>query len=153
TEELALHERLGDGGAVHLDERAALSRRRLVDLARDGALSGAGLTEDQNGPIVLRGFAQAIEEGIEPALRADQPALVLHGLRSGALAVSHTLRAPREDVLHRGLELFDGDRLLEEVGRAVLHRLYSHRHRTIGGEDDERRWVREGGREAEDVEA
>ena len=48
AEELGLEHGLGDGGAVHVDERPARAAAALVDHARDQSLAGAGLPLEQH---------------------------------------------------------------------------------------------------------
>ena len=54
AEQLALQQRLGDGGAVDRQERPGGPAAVLVDGAGDQLLAGAALAEDQHGDV-LRG--------------------------------------------------------------------------------------------------
>src|SRR5207245_3140616 len=54
AEQLALEEGLGDGAAVHGDERLGGALRLHVDGARDQLLAGAGLAAEEHGGLVLR---------------------------------------------------------------------------------------------------
>src|SRR5439155_14327256 len=49
AEDLALEQRLRDGGAVDGDERIAMTGRQLVERARRQLLAGAALAREQDG--------------------------------------------------------------------------------------------------------
>jgi hypothetical protein len=59
AEELALEQRLRQGGAVDGDERSVRAWARAMDAARDELLAGAGLTLDQHGD---RGAGRALHQ-------------------------------------------------------------------------------------------
>src|SRR5262249_11762289 len=61
TEELALEERLGQGGAVHRHEGAIAPRAGGVDRARRHLLAGAALAEEEHG----RGGAGDLVDGVD----------------------------------------------------------------------------------------
>jgi hypothetical protein len=54
AEQLALQQRLGDGAAVHRDERARGARRAAVDEAREHLLAGARLALQQHRRVARR---------------------------------------------------------------------------------------------------
>ena len=62
AEELGLHQVLGDGGAVDLDEGLVAAARVLVEGARDQLLAGAALAGDEHRG---RRVGDALEDGVE----------------------------------------------------------------------------------------
>src|SRR5215471_6602884 len=67
TEQLALDERRGQGGAIHLDERVTPARAELVDPAHDQLLADARLSEDEHrraGPGHLLDLGEDVPDGL-----------------------------------------------------------------------------------------
>ena len=62
AEQLALQEPRGDGGAVELDERAALAWAQVVQGAGDELLARAGLAADEDGGIGRGDSLDLLEE-------------------------------------------------------------------------------------------
>ena len=64
AEELALEQRLGDGGAVQRDELLASARLPVVDGLGDQLLAGAALAGDQHGGLARRDGEHGLERGL-----------------------------------------------------------------------------------------
>ena len=73
AEQLALDERLRDGGAVDLDERAFVRGGVLVDRAGDELLAGAGLAGDEDGGRCVGDLLDDREDLLERRGAADEP--------------------------------------------------------------------------------
>ena len=71
AKQLALEQRLGERGAVDLDEGAILSRAVVVDGARDELLSCAGLPEDMNRRVRARDLSDELEDPLHRLGLAD----------------------------------------------------------------------------------
>ena len=63
AEQLALDQRFGEGAAVDGHERPRGARRKLVQVARDDLLAGAGLADDEDGGLAGRQLLDARQEG------------------------------------------------------------------------------------------
>ena len=63
TEEVALHQTLGDGRAVEGDQGAVAARARVVDRARDELLAGAALAVDADVHVADRRLGDPREDG------------------------------------------------------------------------------------------
>src|SRR5207249_9116166 len=70
AEELALEERVREGGTVDGDEAAALALTLEVDRARRELLAGARLAVDEDGRVVLRQHADRLEDLVHDAVAA-----------------------------------------------------------------------------------
>ena len=64
TEQLALEERLGERGAVQLDEWTLRAGRSLVQRVRDQLLAGATLAGDQHGRSARRDLIDDLEDAL-----------------------------------------------------------------------------------------
>ena len=69
-EQFRLEERLGDGGAVDVDERARGPRARPVNRPREQTLAGSGLPEDEDGRQAPHAPGLSLEE--TPRLLPDR---------------------------------------------------------------------------------
>jgi hypothetical protein len=72
-EQLALEQRLGDGAAVHRDERTRRARRLVVHEPGDALLARAALTGDEHGRVDLRHPAREVDDWRIGALFATMP--------------------------------------------------------------------------------
>src|SRR5690606_14975540 len=61
AEQLALEQRLGERGAVQLDERTGDARRALVERVRDELLAGPALAGDQDRRTARRDLVDDLE--------------------------------------------------------------------------------------------
>ena len=133
AEELALEDRLGDGGAVDGDERPARARRPLVDVAREELLARAALAEDEHRRLTGRGLGRDVDDAAERRRAAHDLAV------REALDLVLERAVLRDEPLPLGRladALDDGDpleRLLDEVVRAVAHRVDRGLHRSVRG--------------------
>src|SRR5262249_13888619 len=118
AEELGEEQRLDQGAAVHLDERAAPPRRRLVDRLGDELLAGARLAADEDQRVVRRDALDHLEDVRDGGRAADDLALRIGLLRLGG----GTRRAQR-----RGPDRANRD-----------HRLTASEARTVGVALEER---------------
>ena len=75
AEEFALEERVGDGRAVHLEERGVPAVREIVQPRRDQLLARAALADDEHGLLERRDRGDLVECGEERRGLADQPIL------------------------------------------------------------------------------
>jgi hypothetical protein len=71
AEELALEQRVGQGGAVDLDEGLAGARRLFVEGLGDALLAGAGLAENEDRGLRGRGAADDLKHRLELGRLAD----------------------------------------------------------------------------------
>jgi hypothetical protein len=135
TEELALHEGLGDGGTVHRDEGARSASARAVDGPRDQLLAGPGLAMDEDG-AVARGDALEHREHREERGRLAQ--------HLGGVAVAPRARARGLGDRRVGVDARDGlgphhagDGRIEGVHREGLEQVVVHpeAHRRDGRVD------------------
>src|SRR4051812_8265656 len=79
TEQFGLDQRLGQGGAVHDDQRLIPARTQPVEALGNELLAGAALADDQHR-TVERGRAAGALEGIEKRARlTDDLGCPLHG--------------------------------------------------------------------------
>ena len=81
AEQLALHQRFGNGGTVYPDEGLALPAAALVDLVGENLLAHAGLPRDEHGGIRTRHVFHGFHQGNHLRALAD------HVLGRGHLAV------------------------------------------------------------------
>ena len=72
AEKLALEQRLGNGRAIHRDERLPGAIAVLMDRARDQLLAGAGLAADQDGDGLCRDAADFFVKILHRAAAADE---------------------------------------------------------------------------------
>ncbi len=71
AEQLALEQRLGQRGAVDLDERAVRAPAQAVDRARDQLLARAGLARDEHGRVGRRNALDQLQNRNERTAAAD----------------------------------------------------------------------------------
>jgi len=139
-EQLRLEQRLRQRPAVHLDERAGLARTGGVQRSRQQRLAGAGLAGDQHGRARVGDRAHRLEDRLHARIAADDvveaQAIVERGLQLLVLAQQRRLG---ERAIDGDQHLVAGERLAEEVGGAVAHRLHGVLDRT------ERRQQHDGG--------
>ena len=124
AEQLALDQRLGNGGAVQLHERTGRARRAVVQHARDRLLAGAALSRDQHHRHGARGDHLHLAQQLRHARRG-----VNEGVAVGALALLRRhvgdpllQRARPRGVADGRDDLVQLERLLDEVVAAQLHR-------------------------------
>ena len=140
TEELGLHQGLGNRSAVDRHERLVAARRLLVHGARDELLAGPALAGDHDGRPAVGRLADRLEdfqdartlpdESVEPVL-APQLAFELPILLLQPLAL--------ERVGDGEPQLVELERLGDVVIRAELHRLHRRLGRSEGGHDEHHR--------------
>ncbi len=130
SEEFALDEGLGDGGAVELDEGRAGARALAVERPGHKFLAGAAFALDQHGGVGAGDFADERAKLLHAGAVAQQlEALFL-------VALAEVLRNLHQLRVFFGL--FEGDgqvlgrnRLGEERERSVAHALDGHVHRSV----------------------
>ncbi len=140
AEELALEERLRQGGAGHLDEGPVPSRAVLVERLGEQLLAGAALAEEQHRGGGGGHLADRLEDRQHLRALAHQvveAVLVLEPLAQRARLLHEAL--PLQGLLEDDLQLLDVDRLAEVVLGAELHRLDRRLDRAVGGHDDDHR--------------
>lgn len=141
AEELALDQLLGDGPAVHDDERLAVAPRAGVEPARDQLLARAALAVHEHA-LVAGG--DAIELPLQAhgrrALRGDDDGVGRgvsgRGAQPRVLAQHRAVRHGAPDRLFERVEI---DGLGQEVEGAALHGLHRERDRAVAGADDDGR--------------
>ncbi len=74
TEELALHQRLGQGAAVYGDERALRTLAALVDGARNDFFAGAALAGDEHARATTGHAPHEVHHGLHLLALADEAA-------------------------------------------------------------------------------
>src|SRR5689334_8081529 len=78
AEQLRLDQILRKRGAVHDNERASPSRRKVMEALGDQLLAGASLANDQHGPVKRRGTARALDRVEERQALTDELFCPLH---------------------------------------------------------------------------
>ena len=134
AEQLGFEQRLGHGGAVHLDERHVALRAAIVDRARDHLLAGAGLARDEHRAPRLGDDFGRPDDLLHPPAAADDAVVIELGV---ALADEVPVLGAQALVLERAAgddeQLVDFERLLQVVERAELHRLDRALDRRVRG--------------------
>jgi len=131
TEELRLHQRLGERSAVGADERLIPARAQGVDRARGQLLSRACRTLQQHGRIELGHLLERRAQPLHGRRRADQAVQVEHLALQGASAAQ--LLQNRHDQLFAQL-------VFEDVGvGARAHGVADFHHCARRGHDDRNR--------------
>src|SRR5262245_23359940 len=102
AEQLRLDQGLGNGGAVHVDERARGARSAGVEEAGDQPLSGPGLALDEDGRLTSGAYLtrqplDVLSNRRDPRAGADQLRQGDHAIRM-LLPITEALNSPR----HRG---------------------------------------------------
>ncbi len=138
AEQLALEQRVGDGGAVDRDEGALGARRVEVQRARHQLLAGARLAGDEH----VRGRAGEAPHQREDVLhdrRASDDVLEAIRARDLAAEARHlgAQAALLERLLDRGREIVDLEGLGDVVVRAELERALGGLDRAERGHDDD----------------
>src|SRR5215470_7227660 len=72
AEQLGLEQPLGDGRAVHRDDRAVLAVRETVDRPGQHFLAGAALALDEHGDVGRRGPLRHLDHALEALALAHQ---------------------------------------------------------------------------------
>src|SRR5438874_13834417 len=93
SEQLALQEPGGDGGAVELDERTAPPPAQPVNQAGDQLLAGSGLAPDEDRRIGRRHRLDQAKHALERRAPADD-AVEIRRTRSGVSLVDGSLFGP-----------------------------------------------------------
>lgn len=132
TEELSLKQRLRDARAVDGDERTAGGRALLVDGARDQLLAGTALAVNQHRHRRLDRVAQCAKQHPHLARLSNDVAKALAAARitrrvDGAKRLFDGSGQPRDE---RGL--------VDELKRAVLHRVQRQVHGAVPCQEDDR---------------
>jgi hypothetical protein len=142
AEELGLEDRLGQRRAVDGDERARQPRRLLVDRARDELFARARLTEQQHRRRRGRGLLHRLHRR-EHRRRSSDDRAPAHaaGRDLGELAAQHHVLGAQRLSLEGALGDAQHDRglegLLDEVVRALAHRLDGVLDRRVRGHHDD----------------
>src|SRR5207249_7643936 len=139
AEELALEQRLRDGGAVERDQRAVGARAPVVDRLGDQLLAGAALTGDEDRGAELRDGFDRLEDLLHLRRAADDVADVV---AVADLAAELLELALQVGVLGRPLQvqpqLLDVERLGDVPERPELHGLDRRLQRLGRGQHDDR---------------
>src|SRR5215468_2413213 len=139
AEELGLDQLLGDGGAVHLHERAIGARGAGVYGPGHQLLARPAVAVDQHAARGGRGDVDLLAQLLDGCALAHDLLAPLHPLAQAPVLLLETgmLESPRGD--QEGL--LEGERLLDEVVGAQLGRLHrrldggvagDHHHRRLG---------------------
>ncbi len=142
AEQLGLEEVVGEGAGVHPHERLVLATRRGLHDLGELLLAGAVGAGDQDGHVGAGDLHGEGDHAVHRLARVDEAPQVVGLLELGAcLARGGPQRAvlagePGElvEVLHRREQLVVVPRLLEVVGRALLHERDGGLERAPGGE-------------------
>lgn len=139
AEHLALEDLLGHRAAVQRDERLVVARRQRVQAARDQFLAGAGLAVDEHRRV---GGGHVIDQRAHRGHRlgAADDARARRRPRQLAAqgAVFQLQRAALDGAAHGLGQALGGERLLDEIERAVAHRLHGHRDIAVAGHEHHR---------------
>src|SRR5204862_3799730 len=122
TEQLALDQLRRNRRAVELHERPVGASAVLVDRARDELLAGAVLPGDEHAARARRGLRDLVEDEPHRAALAHHREVALRAAAQALVLVAEACE--RERVLDGDQQLLAGQRLLVEVVRATLGRLY-----------------------------
>src|SRR5688500_14223359 len=142
AEELALHQVLGNGAAVHRHERLVAARAVLVDQARGELLAAARLARDVDRRLGARQLADQL------AHLGERRALAEH-----LLALGRRRRRQRERRAHQRAQLLQPDRLGDIVEGAGLERRDGVLRAAVRGDHRHRQVDRQAGDMAHQVQA
>ncbi len=130
AEKLALEQRLGQRGTVDRDEWKLPARRGIVHGARDQLFAGARFAEDQHGADRLGDVADQLEDVAHPRALAEDAVERRLFVQLPAKRGDFVFERPlAQRPLHHELQVFEIDRLRQEIGRARSHRLHRVIHR------------------------
>jgi len=129
AEKLALEQRVGDRGAVDLDERLAGAQALPVDLAGDQLFSGAVLTQDHDSGVHRRALPDQLLHPTHGGTFADHR--VLEEQVRLELAVFPLQLLDFQGVHGDRQRLVDRQRLLDEIPGAAFHGLHRHIDRGV----------------------
>jgi hypothetical protein len=134
AEELRLHQRVGDRGAVDGDEGPRRALAGGVDRARDQLFAGAALAEDEDVDVARGDAIDLAEHGDHRRGSGDDPRV--GGALGAALEVLdlHRHAVTLDGVAQRGRELVAIERLGQVVVGAGAHGLDDGGDLAIGGE-------------------
>src|SRR5262249_47724127 len=140
TEELRLHQRLGDGRDVDGDERRVAPVTAAMDGARDELLAGAALAGDEHGGRRRRDLRDQLIEARHLGMAPDQSleADRVHAATRERRAQRHHLAlevAPFEHAIGRADAVVDLEGLDEVVVGATLERFDRRAYVPNGGGD------------------
>ena len=121
-EQLALEQRLGNGGAVDRDKRKGRARAQLVDRLGDELLAGARLAVDQHRGGRRRGLLDDLVDLADRGTVADDPAerAVVAQLAPQPLDLTQR-RLPLDRLVEQHAQPLGVDRLAQVVIGAFLH--------------------------------
>src|SRR5438093_2004586 len=137
AEELALEERVREGGAVERAEAAALALALEVDGAGGQLLTGPRLAVDEDGGIVLRQHADGLEDLVHDAVAAHHVGeRVAVGELAAEVADLVEQAALLEDLLGGEEDLLLLERLGDVVARTLLDRLDGALDAGVAGDHD-----------------
>jgi hypothetical protein len=137
AEELALQQGLGDGGAVHRDERPGRSLRVRVDGAGDQLLAGSALAGDEHGDVG-RSDADHPREQLTHRRGPTDQVVQLVSLAELVGEQPHVDEepAPLERALDAHQELALLERLVQVIAGPHLHGLDGALDRAVAGHHD-----------------
>ncbi len=138
TEDLALHQIVGNGGAVERDEGLTPARTALVDGLGTHLLAGAALPRDEHGRLARR---RALYDAIDSLHRHGGADEARKGAALEVLPILGHQRAELlvlEGVARRGTQPLAIERLGQEIEGTAAHRLHRHVHRAVGGDHHHR---------------
>ncbi len=149
AEQLALQQRLGDGGAVNRQERPVGPAAVVVDGAGDQFLAGAALAEDEDVDVLGGDAADGLAHLLHDEAAADDAV-------AGLLGRQHRrhVHEPRrlEGPLQHVREPFQVERLGQVVEGALLHGLDGRFRGAVGRDEQHRPFRVDLAQRAEDVE-
>ncbi len=121
-EELALDQGVRNGGTVDLDEGGACTSALPVNFPRHELFSGTVLPGNENRRI---GFGALVNDAANPLqLRTTADHLLARLQRVPQLPVLPTEFLQLKCVAHEGYDLFEAQRLFQEVEGTHLHSFY-----------------------------
>ena len=116
AEQLRFEQRLGNGRAVHLDERHVALGAAVVDQPRHHLLAGAGLAGDEHGALGFGDELGALNDLLHDAAAADEPVVIELGVALAEQVLPLGLGAQVLDGAARERDqLVELERLLEKV--------------------------------------
>ena len=131
-EQLALDQLLGDGRAVHLDERPGASAAQGVDRAGHQLLARAVLAEDEHAAVGRRRHRDLFAQRGHLAAVADHGQPLIDPLAQRAVLRFEVALA--HGVPHHQQGLLERQRLLDEVERAHLDRAHGRLDVAVAGD-------------------
>ncbi|MNQ38035.1 hypothetical protein D3C85_515970 [compost metagenome] len=138
AEDLALHQIVGNGGAVERDEGLIPARAALMDRLGTDLLAGAALPRDEDGRLARR---RALYDAIDRLHRHGGADEARKGAALEVLPVLGHQRAELlmlEGVAGGGAQPLAVERLGQEIEGTAAHRLHRHVHRAVGGDHHHR---------------